>query len=73
MHVFSSSQRATYETRLAIAHKQIWQCIQLAANAGDEGLEDDLTQLIKEITRMANDSLRGKPVKRDLRLISIDF
>lgn len=55
-----TTQRARYEATLARAHRAVWIAVQAAAELGDDGAEQDLTEIMKHLSSMANDSLKGK-------------
>jgi hypothetical protein len=59
MDASRSTHRAAYEKALAAAHKWLWVAGQRAEQLGDEGAEEDLLQISKEVTRLAQDSLNG--------------
>lgn len=56
----NSKARAVYEYRLAAAHSNLHRAAQAAADMGSEGEQLDCEQLLREITRLGQDSLRGK-------------
>jgi hypothetical protein len=51
--------RATMEAKLAIAHRALEQARKYADEAGLEGAWLDITQILVEVQRVAEDSLRG--------------
>lgn len=60
-----SQSRATMESRLATAHRALHAAATAAAELGDEHAEDDILQILKEVTRVAEDSLKGRARRRE--------
>lgn len=56
----NSQARSRYEQSLATAHRAIYRAIDQAEQLGDQGAEHDCHQILKEIQRLAEASLRGK-------------
>lgn len=61
-----SRERAVYESQLAVAHRALWRASEAASEMRDEGAEHDVVQVIKEVTRLAQASLKGK-IKTPMR------
>jgi hypothetical protein len=59
-----NSTRARYEFALAAAHRQLFNASQRADEMHDEGAGDDLAQLLREVSRLADASLRDKPLRK---------
>lgn len=53
------TNRARIESELAKAHRALYYAQEAAEREGDVGLEEDLRQLLVEVTRIAERSLRG--------------
>lgn len=62
-----SADRARMEAQLAVAHRALYRAMQAAEDAGDEGASEDLAQLLREVSRVADLSLRGKPRRAQLK------
>ena len=65
--------RAQMEAELARAHRALYRAADAAERDGDRGAEEDLRQLLAEVTRIAERSLKGKARPRldgQLRLTS---
>lgn len=58
--------RAHYETQLGRAHRSLFWAVERAREMGDEGAAQDCEQLLAEITRLNEDSLRERPTGRRL-------
>lgn len=56
----TSEKRASYEQALAIAHKWLYVAGERAERVGDEGAELDCIGLMREVTRLSEDSLKGR-------------
>jgi len=52
-------KRARYEAALGRAHRALWIAGCIAGEMGDHGAEEDLEQLLREVTRIAEGSLKG--------------
>jgi len=61
-----SINRAAYEAALAAAHRALWRAGIAAEQLGDEGAAQDVDQLLKEVTRLAEASLKGKANARSV-------
>ena len=59
-----SQNRAIYEHQLAIAHRALWRASEAAEEMGDGGAEHDCQQLLKELGRVAEHSLKSNPRAR---------
>lgn len=59
-----NSTRARYEFALAAAHRQLFNASQRADELHDEGAGDDLAQLLREVSRLAEASLRDKALRK---------
>jgi hypothetical protein len=59
-----SYHRAGYEAALAAAHRALHSAAGHASDMGSEGEQHDTEQLMREVTRLGEDSLRGK-ARRD--------
>lgn len=55
-----SKSRAEYESALSRAHRALYVACEAADDCRDEGAADDCRQLLKEVTRLAEASLKGK-------------
>jgi len=53
-------QRARMETHLASAHKALWRAHAAAEAMGSEGDEHDIFQLLEEVRRLSEASLRDR-------------
>jgi hypothetical protein len=65
------TERAAYEGALARAHRALWEASLHSFNAGDEGAATDCEQLQREVSRLAEASLKGnlrRPVSRQVPL-----
>jgi hypothetical protein len=60
MKMTAGENRARYEEHLSRAHRAIWAAQKAAERLGDEGAEQDLSQLLREVSRLATASLSGK-------------
>lgn len=56
-----SQNRAIYEHQLALAHRALWRAQEAAVEMGDHGGEQDCAQLLVEVNRVAEKSLKGSP------------
>lgn len=59
----TTQDRAYIETAVAAAHRKLWNAAQRAENTGDNGLSEDLFQIMKELERVQEDLLRGKGLR----------
>lgn len=66
-----STDRARYESELARAHRAIFNARNTALDMNDISAEQDLDQLLREVTRLAQDSLRPhkRPYRGQMRLV----
>lgn len=55
----NSIKRSTYEANLAVAHRALWRAQINADDLGDQGAADDLTEILKHVSVLAQDSLKG--------------
>lgn len=60
-----SKARAKYETQLARAHRSLYWASVAAEELGDLGAVDDVTQIMLEVNRLTEDSLRGRKRTRE--------
>lgn len=67
--MWTSVQRARYETQVGYAHGSIWRARKVADEAGDEGLCEDLEQFLKELLRLTEDSLKGRKIRGQQSLL----
>ena len=56
--------RARYEAQLARAHGAMFYAAGAAESMGDEGAYEDATAILREITRLGEDSIRREPRRR---------
>lgn len=61
-----SHTRALYEAHLARAHRAIFRAEECADELGDQGAAYDCRMIGREIFRLAEDSLRERPKKRNV-------
>lgn len=68
----NSHTRSKYEAKLASAHRMLYWASVAASEMGDEGAEEDILALMRELSRLTEDSLRGKrqTARRQLALDS---
>lgn len=59
-----TADRARMEAALARAHRGLAAAREAAQSLGDEGAEHDIYQVEREVVRIAEGSLRGRPNKR---------
>lgn len=52
--------RARIEQNLAVAHRAVFRAREAAEQDGDVGLEEDLYGIERELTRLAERSLKGR-------------
>jgi len=65
----NGQRRSRYEECLARAHRALYHAADAAEDLGDDGAAEDARQLQAEISRMMQDSLKGK--KRPRRQASL--
>lgn len=67
-----NASRARMESQLASAHRALFRAMEAAREDGDLGAELDLEQIMREVGRVAERSLKGKARKQldgQLRLV----
>jgi hypothetical protein len=55
-----NANRARYESSLARAHRALYYAQEAAEELRDPGAADDCAQILREISRLADASLKGK-------------
>lgn len=64
----SSAKRSAYEQKLSVAARALYWASERAEEIGDPGAAEDCLQLRTELSRLLEDSVRGK--KRPSRQLS---
>lgn len=59
-----SKSRATFEAQLAVAHRALYRASEAAEGMRDDGAEEDCLQLLREVARVAEQSLKSNPRAR---------
>jgi hypothetical protein len=62
-----SRARAVMEDRLAAAHRALHTAASAAEEMHDDGAAEDIYQILKEVSRVAEASLRDKPRRSKIK------